>query len=93
MEGGRARSPLGLSEKLPDADWPGLSVHHMEAALTNKDPTGQASRRYFDAYVIQFPRNASLFVSATTFQEQPDAFRAQVREMLKTVKLGAPKGP
>ena len=65
----------------------------MEAALTNSDPSGRASRRYFDAYVIQFPRNVSLFISATTFQEQPENFRAQVRAMLKTVKLGAPKGP
>jgi hypothetical protein len=81
---------LGVNEKLPDADWPDLSVHHMEAALTSPNQSGQPERRYFDAYVIQFPRNVSLFITATTFQEQPEAFRAQVRAMLKTVKLGPP---
>ena len=85
---------LGLSEKLPDADWPGLSVHHMEAALTETDPkTRRPTRRYFDAYVIGFPRNVSLFIVATTYQDQPETFRSQVRTMLKTLKLGAPKGP
>ena len=84
---------LGLSEKLPDAEWPDLSVHHMEAALTENDPSGRPARRYYDAYVMQFPRNVSLFINATTFQDQPDAFRADVRALLKTVKLGAPKGP
>ena len=65
----------------------------MEAALTENDPSGRPSRRYYDAFVMQFPRNVSLYINATTFQDQPEAFRADVRALLKTVKLGAPKGP
>ncbi len=84
---------LGLSAKLPEADWPNRSVHHMDAALTENDPSGRPSRRYFETYVIQFPRNISLFINATTFQDQPEAFRAGVRDMAKSVQLGAPKGP
>ena len=84
---------LGRSEKLPEADWPNLSIHHMEAALNENDLSGRPTRRYFETYVIQFPRNVSLYINASTFQEQPEAFRADVRAMLKTVQLGAPKGP
>ncbi len=82
----------GLSERLPDKDWPGMSAYHLEAALTSADPQGgPAVRRYFDAYVIQFARDVTVFVSATTFQEQPAEFRAQVLGLLRTLKLGAPK--
>lgn len=82
----------GLSERLPAADWPDLAVYHMEAALTSEDPAvGRPVRRYFDAYVLQFPRNVSVFASATTFLDQPAGFRKQVETMLKTIKLGTPK--
>ena len=82
----------GLSERLPEADWPGMSVYHLEASLKAPDATGRGKRRFFDAYVLQFPRDVSLYVSASTFQDPPEAFRAQVRAMLKTVTLGAPEG-
>jgi len=82
----------GLSERLPAADWPDMSVTHMEAALTITPTPGRVERMFFDAYVVQFPRNPTLFVSATTFQDNPEAFRTQVRAILKTAKLGSPKG-
>ena len=82
----------GLAAKLPETEWGGLSVSHLEAALTTPETQERASaRRYFDGYVIQFPRNVSLFVSATTSQNEPESFRKQVLLMLKTVKLDAPK--
>lgn len=82
---------LGISERLPAAEWPDTSVSHMEAALNYVDPQGRPVHRLFDAYYLLFPQNISLQVTATTFQEQPDAFRAQVQAMLKTAKLGPPK--
>jgi len=82
----------GLSEKLPDAEWPGMAIYHMEAALTNANEPGRpAVRRYYDAYEIQFSRNVNLIIAASTFLDDPSPFRAQVRAMLKTIKLGAPK--
>ena len=82
----------GVPTKLPDAEWPGLSVYYMEAALRGEDASGRAiPRRYSDAYVIQFPRNVAVLVTADTFQDDPMPFRKQVRETLKTLQLGAPK--
>ena len=82
---------LGISEKLPAVEWPDMTVSHMEAALNYADPQGRPVHRLFDAYFLQFPQNVNLQVSATSFQEQPEAFRAQVVSMLKTAKLGPPK--
>lgn len=81
----------GLSEKLPASEWPDMSVHHMEAALTGSSAPGRSERRFFDAFVMQFAKNVSLFVSATTFQDRPETFRAEVRSVLKSAKLGGPK--
>ncbi|MDB5350694.1 MAG: hypothetical protein JWN86_1941 [Planctomycetota bacterium] len=79
----------GQPEKLPAADWPGMSVHHMEAALKPPDQGGRpAARPYVDAYSVQFPRNVAIQITATTFQEDPAPFRDQVRGMLKTLRLG-----
>jgi hypothetical protein len=81
---------LGVSERLPDVEWPNMAVNHMEAALNYSDPQGRPLHRFFDAYFLQFARDVTLRVSATTFQDQPEAFRAQVLSLLKTAKLGPP---
>ena len=83
----------GVGEKLPAADWPNVSAHHMEAALTTDAGPGQpSSRRFIDAYVLQFARDVQIEVFANTLQDDPSTFRKQVREMLKTVALDGAKG-
>ncbi|HEU5115111.1 MAG TPA: hypothetical protein VFT74_00395, partial [Isosphaeraceae bacterium] len=75
-------------DRLDTSDWnTGAEVQHMEAKLT--DPTGRQLVR--EIYVLQFPKNDTLIVGATTPTSEVQAFRSRVEEVLKTFHLGTPQ--
>ncbi len=76
---------------LPEADWPGVRVHRIDAAL-KVDPTqaaapGASTRIHFDGYLIQFAKAASLMAVATTSRETVAPFRREAEQILKSVQL------
>jgi hypothetical protein len=80
---------------LPEADWPGVRVHRIDAALKVGDPKaagpGGATRIHFDGYLIQFPQLASVLAIATTAREAVSIFRDEVEKILKTIKIDPPR--
>ena len=76
---------------LPEADWPGVRVHRIDAAL-KVDPTkaaapGASTRIHFDGYLIQFAKAASLMAVATTSRETVAPFRRESEQILKSIQL------
>jgi hypothetical protein len=80
---------------LPDADWPGMRVHRIDAALKITDPkavgAGGSTRIHFDGYLIQFAQSASILAIATSSRESVGPFREEVEKILKTIKLDPPR--
>ena len=80
----------GTAGYLPEAQWPGMRVYRFEAVLKGTGPTAAKNPRiHFGGYVLQFTQNASLYVEATSTQDNPAAFRDEVEAMLKTFRFGA----
>lgn len=76
-------------DRLETKDWTtGAEAQHLEAKLT--DSSGRQFIREF--YVLQFPKNDSVVVTAATPTIQAQAFRTRVEDILKTFHLGAPLG-
>ncbi len=81
---------------LPAAQWPGMEVRRVEAALTpnpNAAATNPAAgqlpqRLHFDGYLLLFGRNAALTAEAVTAQDRAATFRDEVEAILKTFRLG-----
>ncbi len=82
----KAEVLAGGEEWLPAADWPGMKVFRMEAALKPPARGGRAQRVHFDAYLIQFNDRASLIAIATTTREAVPGFRREVEQVLKTFR-------
>ena len=80
----------GAEEWLPEADWPRMRVHRIEAAL-KVDPkagVGSASTRiHFDAYLIVFGQSASIIAVSTTSRDAVAAYRQEVEKILKSIQL------
>ncbi len=80
----------GAEEWLPEADWPKMRVHRVEAAL-KVDPKGGAgnasTRIHFDAYLILFGQSASIMAIATTSRDAVAPFRREVEQALKSIQL------
>jgi hypothetical protein len=76
----------GGEEWLPAADWPGMKVFRIEAALkpSSRGPRGQ--RVHFDAYLIQFNDSASAIAIATTTKDAVPGFRREVEQVLRTFR-------
>ncbi len=75
-------------DRLDTSGWnTGAEVQHMEAKLT--DTAGRQLVR--EVYVLLFPKNDSLIVTATTPTIEVQAFRSRVEEILKTFHLGTPQ--
>ena len=76
---------------LPEADWPGMKVHRIDAAVKMVDPKAVRSigstRVHFDGYLIQFPRAASILVIASTSKEAVAPFRTEVERVLRSIKI------
>lgn len=80
----------GTAGYLPEAQWPGVRAYRFEAVLKATGPTAAKSPRiHFGGYVLQFTQNASLYVEATSTQDNPAAFRDEVEAMLKTFRFSA----
>jgi hypothetical protein len=76
---------------LPEADWPKMRVHRIDAALKLRDPKaavpGGPTRIHFDGYLIQFGQSASILAIASTSRESAGPFREEVEKILKTIQL------
>ncbi len=83
---------FAVSEDYLKEDWGDRRVYRVEAALQATD-TGNKARSQFDAYVIQFPQNATVLAESLTFSDRPSTFRDLVEEMLKTIELSVPTAP
>ncbi|MDR3620026.1 MAG: hypothetical protein P4L85_11805 [Paludisphaera borealis] len=89
---------LGPSGWLKEPVWAqlNLKVYRIEAALKPEDaddPGGKVGRVYLDYYVVQFARNETLIVMATTTQDPHLQFRAQVETTIQKFLLGPSEGP
>ncbi len=82
----KAEVLAGGEEWLPAAEWPGMKVFRIEAALKPPARGPRAQRVHFDAYLIQFSDQASLIVIATTTKDAVPAFRREVEQVLKTFR-------
>ncbi len=80
---------------LPEAEWPKMRVHRIDAALKVADPKaaglGSSTRIHFDGYLIQFGQSASILAIASTSRDSVAPFRQEVEQILKTIKLDPPK--
>jgi len=81
----------GQETWLPEADWPRMRVHRIDAALKVRDSrtpgVGETTRVHFDAYLLQFSQDASILALASTSKEAVAPFREEVEKILKTVEL------
>lgn len=83
----------GAEGPLPSRDWPGMKVSRFEAAMLPAAAGGtNTGRVHFDGYVLQTGRDLGFYAEATTVQDPPAGFRAEVEAMLRGIKLeGATK--
>ena len=81
----------GEEKWLPEAEWPGMRVHRVDADVKLVDgklaKAGPSARIHLDGYLIQFPRSASILAIASTSRPSVAAFRAEVEQALKTLRL------
>jgi hypothetical protein len=86
----------GEEKWLPDAEWPGMRVHRIDADLKVADgklaKTGSSGRIHVDSYLIQFPRSVSILAVASTSRPTVAAFRAEIEQALKTLQLDPAPG-
>jgi hypothetical protein len=76
---------------LPAEDWPGMTVHRVEAALTPPADAPTAVRTHIDGYLLRTGGTGTFQVMAlTTSADQVQAFRALVEDVLKTLATGRP---
>jgi hypothetical protein len=81
----------GPAEWLPEADWPGLKVYRVEAAMKPAAGSGApagASRLHFDGYMLQLAGDRVAYAEAYTAQDPPLDFRKLVEDLLKSFRLG-----
>ncbi|WP_435010838.1 hypothetical protein P12x_002124 [Tundrisphaera lichenicola] len=86
----------GVEEWLPEAEWPGMRVHRIEAAVKVAEPgTGAGatagpgpSRIHFGGYLVQFGQSASILAIATTSRDAVASYQGEVEQILKTIKIG-----
>jgi len=73
---------------LPDKDWAPRNrrVHRLEAALKQSNP--KSPRVYYNYYLVLFPRDASIVVTAMTERNDHFAFRNQVESAIKSFDFG-----
>jgi hypothetical protein len=96
LKQGGAQLIPGPSNWLPENQWAPLKrkVYRTEfAAIDQGAAAGGASGRiYTDFYVVQFNRNETLTMMATTYRDPHLTFREQAEEMLRTFEFGTSDG-
>jgi hypothetical protein len=87
----------GAEEWLPEAEWPKMRVHRIEAAVNVSDPkagnAGGSTRIHFDGYLVLFGQSASIMAIATTPRESAGSFRLEVEQILKSIQIAPGKPP
>ena len=82
---------------LPEADWPRMRVHRIEAAVKVADAKAAATvgstRIHFDGYLLLFGQSASVMAVATTSKDSVASFRGEVDQILKSVQINPGKPP
>ena len=77
---------------LPESDWAAVKrkVYRMEAALIPSDtaPALPTDRLYIDHYLVQFPRNELLKVTAITTRDPHRQFRDDTEMLIKSFGFG-----
>ncbi len=93
----------GAEEWLPEAEWPRVKAHRIEALVKTPDrhapgasPKGAAAqagvaRIHFDAYLLQFGQAASILAIATTSRDAVGPFRREVEQVLKSIQIDPPR--
>lgn len=80
---------------LPEAEWPGMRVYRVDAALKLSDSRatgpGGPNRIHFDGYLIQFAQTASIVAIASTSREAVAPYREEVEKILKSIQLDPPR--
>jgi hypothetical protein len=88
----------GTEEWLPEADWPKMKVHRIEAAVKVVEPKARSgvpaapgsTRIHFDGYLVQFGQSASILAIATTSRDAVAPYRREVEQILKSIQIGPP---
>jgi hypothetical protein len=81
---------------LPEAEWPKMRVHRIDASLRVRDPKalvagGGSTRIHFDGYLIQFGQSASILAITSTSRDDVAPFRQEVEQILKSIQLDPPR--
>lgn len=86
----------GAEDWLPEAEWPRMKVHRIEAAVKVEDHRTNAApgstRIHFDGYLVQFGQSASILAIATTSRDAVAPYRREVEQVLRSIQL-APGRP
>ncbi len=78
-------------KQLPAAEWPGMAVYRIEAALTPPAQAVGASRTHVDGYLMLPGQPGAIQAMAlTNSPDEIQAFRALAESVLQTLKLGRP---
>ena len=88
---GRVEVLKGGETWLPEADWPGMKVHRIEAAIKAPERAAAAGgvvpRIHFDGYLIQFSQKATVLAVATTSRDDVAAYRREIEAILHTLSV------
>jgi hypothetical protein len=85
----------GEEKSLPEADWPKMKVHRIEAEVIVADPkaisTLGSTRIHFDGYLILFGQSSSIIAMSTTSRDAVASYRQEVEKILKSIQLNPPR--
>ncbi len=82
----------GAEEWLPEAEWPMMKVYRIEAALKTQSKLARTTRMHYDAYLIQLTKESAVMVVGTTTRDAVAAFRKDLEQTIRTLRLGKPEG-
>jgi hypothetical protein len=83
MEKGGLEINRGEEGWLPESDWPGMKVYHMEAAATDVNGV----RTQLNGYWVHMGQSPWFFIDAATTLDPPGPFRKEVETIIKGIKL------
>ncbi len=80
---------------LPEAEWPKMKVHRIDAEIKLADPKAVAvagsARIHFDGYLITFGQACSIIAISSTTKDAVAPYRKEIEQILKTIRLDPPK--
>jgi hypothetical protein len=72
---------------LPEADWPGMKVYHVELAATDSE----GRRTHHHGYWVHLGQSPWFIVDSATTIDPSTPFRAEVETLIKSIKLKSKK--